>query len=34
MINLKKANSFAFIDKVYIDVKFGVRKQFISKEEN
>ena len=34
MISLTKANSFAFLSKVNVDVEFGVREQFISKEAN
>jgi len=34
MINLRKANSFAFLSEVNACVKFGVREQFISKEKN
>jgi hypothetical protein len=32
MISLRKANYFAFLSEVNVDVKFGVREQFISKE--
>jgi hypothetical protein len=34
MINLTKANSFAFLSEVIVNLKVGVRKQFISKGIN
>ena len=34
MISLREAKCFAFLSEVNTNVEFGVREQFISKEES